>query len=101
MNHLVFEYFAVPHVVIGAVFGKYIHCYVRQAHLVCNCTIGTIAYVDGAVLFRGIADEGFSSLERVHVIFKDGHYFVLIEVRYPMEESIQITGRIPVKCLAC
>jgi len=100
MNHLVLEYLAVPHVITLAVRVKDIHCYVWLTCLSYYRAVCSISHVDCTILFRCVAYEWFSSLKRVHVILKNCHDFVLIEVRYPVEESIEITGRIFVKGLA-
>lgn len=35
----------------------------------------------------------------MHMIFKGCHYFVLIEIRDPMEQSVQVTSRVPIERL--
>lgn len=86
-----------PHIVAFAEGIEDVKCDVRMAHFRNNSSICTVSSVNSTVLFGLIADHRLGSFEGVHMILKSSHNFVLIEVRHPMEEGIQVSCGISVK----
>lgn len=86
-----------PHVVILAPRVEQIHCYVWPTHLAYNSSISTISHIDCSILLGYIANQWLGTFERMHMVLKCSHNFVLIEVRYPMKEGVEVTSRISIE----
>jgi hypothetical protein len=100
VNHLVTVNLTKPHIVALAVRVEDIHCDIRITHLAYYCSKCSITHVNSSVFFWGIAHQWFCTLKGVDVVFKNSHHFILIEVRHPMEKSIEVPGWITVEGLA-
>lgn len=82
-------YLGKPNVVLLRKGIEYIQTRIWITHLWNNCAIGSISHIDCTILFRITSNQWFCSFKGMYMVFKDCHYFVFVEIRYPMEQSIQ------------
>ena len=82
------------------VYLKNIHCRVWLAAEREYSSIGTITNIDCAVSCRLVVFEWFGSFERMDMVLKHSHDFIIVEERYPMEEGIQKSLWISIESLA-
>lgn len=99
MHDLVLVNFAEPHVVALAIRVENVHCNVWSAHFADYSAICSVSDIDSSVLSWSVADKWLCALESMHMVLKNGHYFVLVKVRHPVEESIEVSCWISIKCL--
>ena len=79
---------ADPHVIVRAEGLEDIHCDIRPAELRSYGSVSPISSIDRPVLVRSVANHGFGTFEGMHMVLKDCHNFVLIEVGDPVEQSV-------------
>ena len=100
MFHSVLIDGAQPKIVAPAVGLEDIHCYIGFAHLWYEGSVGSIPHIYCSVLARLVASHGFGSFEGMYMILEYCHDFEFIEVGYPVEEGIEVSGGISVEGLA-
>ncbi len=97
--NFIFCYLSQPKVIHLSISIENLHRHIRLTHLWNYCSVSSISHVNSTKL-RGIAShQRFCSLEWMNMIFKRCHHMVLVELRNPVEKSIQETSWIAVKCL--
>ncbi len=98
--NLIFCYLCEPEVVHFGISIENIHRHIRLTHLWNDCSISSISHVNSTKLSGVASYQRFCSFEWMNMILKRCHHMVLIELRNPVEKSIQETSRIAVECLA-
>jgi hypothetical protein len=99
VHHPIVVDFTEPHIVALGVSFEDVHGDVWSAQLTDYSSIGAVTNVNCSVLLGSIARQWFSSLECMHMVFEDSHYFVLVKVRHPVEEGVKVALGIAVEGL--
>lgn len=100
MHNLVTIDLAEPHVIALAVGVKDINCDIGVTHLSDYGSKSSVSNIHSSIFFGSITDKRFSALKSMYVVLEDSHNFIFIEVRNPVEKSIEITCWISVESLA-
>ena len=98
MLNLILCDFSQPKVVFLGIGIENIHGDVRFTHFWNNCSICTISHINSTILSWIASDQRFGSFEGMNVVFKGRHHVIFVELRNPMEKSVQETSWISIEC---